>query len=138
MGELLLTSGYDKKALIWKWKQNQKPLLIVDSLQFEDKFKKNISIPEEISAAQFYYMDKFILLTYGNILNMYLYNLDFSKSDIESYKMKSEYQTILSLTLESKRITALSAVNQFYSCILFIFITFLSLFIINVSIFNEI
>lgn len=115
MGELLLTSGYDKKVLIWKWKQYQKPLLILDSIKFERKSKKNISIPEEITAAQFYYMDKFILLTYGNSLNMFLYNIDTSKSDIESYKMKSHYQSVIAITLDSKRITALSAINQFFS-----------------------
>lgn len=39
-----------------------------------------------IRSAQFYYLDKFLLLASGRSLYMYLYNLDGTRDDIKRYK----------------------------------------------------
>lgn len=41
----------------------------------------NSLIAKEITNAQFYYLDKFILLTSGNILCLYKYHIDSGKPD---------------------------------------------------------
>ncbi|XP_026870034.2 WD repeat-containing protein 27 isoform X2 [Electrophorus electricus] len=69
--------------------------------------------------AQFYYLDKFILLACGSSLRLYLYHLDQTKDDIKRYKQKSMFK--LSSTFSTylgTDISAVSAVNDFYSYII--------------------
>lgn len=49
-------------------------------LQGDDQFAK------PIRSAQFYYLDKFLLLASGSNLMLYLYHLDTTRDDIKSYK----------------------------------------------------
>ncbi len=49
-------------------------------LQGDDRFAK------PIRSAQFYYLDKFLLLASGSNLMLYLYHLDTMRDDIKRYK----------------------------------------------------
>ena len=93
-----------------------------------------------ISFAQFYYMDQFILLTCGSRLHLYKYHIDtHTPDDIKRwvcssvyvcvcvrtyvwwcrYNSNSRYKLVTSLQMDSSQsITALSAINDFHSCIL--------------------
>jgi len=53
-----------------------------------------MSFNKEVTNAQFFYMDKFILLTSANILYLYKYNVDLSKVD-EVKRFLSDSETHL-------------------------------------------
>uniref|UniRef100_A0A8C4Z0U5 WD repeat-containing protein 27 n=1 Tax=Gadus morhua TaxID=8049 RepID=A0A8C4Z0U5_GADMO len=69
-----------------------------------------------ISAAQFYYLDKFLLLACGDSLLLYLYHVDNTHDDIKRYKQRSVIKLAARFrTTTATDITALSAINDFYS-----------------------
>ncbi|MEQ2206934.1 hypothetical protein XENOCAPTIV_004955, partial [Xenoophorus captivus] len=73
-----------------------------------------------IRGALFYYLDKFILLTSGPSVYLYLYNLDLTRDDIKRYKQRSVIKLASCLTPSASDITALSAVNDFISYIVLV------------------
>ncbi|KTG43605.1 hypothetical protein cypCar_00001257, partial [Cyprinus carpio] len=95
----------------------------------DDQFAK------PIRSAQFYYLDKFLLLASGSNLMLYLYHLDTTRDDIKSYKQLMDidqvtinagcwYKQRSKSKLTSKfnmksgtDITSMSAINDFYSYI---------------------
>uniref|UniRef100_W5NHC9 WD repeat domain 27 n=1 Tax=Lepisosteus oculatus TaxID=7918 RepID=W5NHC9_LEPOC len=75
--------------------------------------------PQPLRSAQFYYMDKFLLLSCGPLLQLYLYHLDTSQDDIKRYKQKSLCKLVEKFQMTTgTEITSVSAVNDFFSCIL--------------------
>ncbi|XP_048061417.1 WD repeat-containing protein 27 isoform X2 [Megalobrama amblycephala] len=71
-----------------------------------------------IRTAQFYYLDKFLLLASGSNLMLYLYHLDTTKDDIKRYKQRSKSKLASKLSMNSGTdITSVSAINDFYSYI---------------------
>ncbi|XP_076099773.1 WD repeat-containing protein 27-like isoform X1 [Mytilus galloprovincialis] len=123
-GNWLLTSSDDKSAFLWSKGQSDPNMCIKTVLHnmstdkdTQKKDKDNVAFPKEVNFAQFYYMDKFILLTSGNTLYMYKYHLEQTKDDIKRYLSTSKYKQVTSLAIESQQITAASAVNDFYSYI---------------------
>ncbi|XP_076868454.1 WD repeat-containing protein 27 isoform X3 [Brachyhypopomus gauderio] len=68
--------------------------------------------------AQFYYLDKFVLLSGGSNLLLYLYHLDQTKDDIKRYEQKSVFRLSSTFsTYAGTDITAVSAINDFFSYI---------------------
>ena len=58
-----------------------------------------------IKSAQFYYMDKFIILTSGNAFHLFKYHLDPSKSDIKRW--------VWHLRLDFCNVAQIAQVNAF-------------------------
>ncbi|KAM9364952.1 WD repeat-containing protein 27 [Pholidichthys leucotaenia] len=76
---------------------------------------KNV-FSKPIRGAQFYYLDKFLLLASGPSLYMYLYNVDDTHDDIKRYQQRSVIKLARCFTTPAT-ITAMSAVNDFFSYI---------------------
>ncbi|CAL8100991.1 unnamed protein product [Orchesella dallaii] len=94
-GNLMLIASTDCRTTLVDW-QNSKELL---SLEFSTKFNEHIH-------SQFYFMDKFIIQPEENKVVLYSY----AKRNNGYIKLKAgEFQ------LSGQSITALGAVNQFYS-----------------------
>ncbi|KAM4607485.1 WD repeat-containing protein 27 [Polymixia lowei] len=70
-----------------------------------------------IRSAQFYYLDKFLLLASGNSLYLYLYHLDNTHDDIKRYQQRSVVKLARRFETSATDITALSAINDFFSYI---------------------
>ncbi|CAM4726049.1 unnamed protein product [Leuciscus chuanchicus] len=69
-----------------------------------------------IRTAQFYYLDKFLLLASGSNLMLYLYHLDTTRDDIKRYTQRSKSKLASKLSMKSGTdITSMSAINDFYS-----------------------
>ncbi|GFS92186.1 WD repeat-containing protein 27 [Nephila pilipes] len=119
--QLLVTAGNDKIAKIWDL-EKQYPLLTIgveNSLTAKEK--------DAVQQIQFYYLDHFILAAAGNKLHLFEYAINIQKSVIKSYLNTSSLKLIKKIPLDTKRITSLAAMNQFFSNILFeskIFINF--------------
>ncbi|XP_034538493.1 WD repeat-containing protein 27 isoform X3 [Notolabrus celidotus] len=74
-----------------------------------------------IRGAQFYYLDKFLLVGSGPSLNLYLYNVDITRDDIKRYKQRSVVRLVRSfMTTSATDITAWSAINDFFSHIVLV------------------
>ncbi|XP_064858659.1 WD repeat-containing protein 27 [Oncorhynchus nerka] len=81
----------------------------------DEKFSKTIR------GAQFYYLDKFLLLASGPSLHLYLYHLDNTQDDIKRYQQRSAIKLIRCLETKSGTdITAVSVINDFYSYIVLV------------------
>ncbi|XP_023819338.1 WD repeat-containing protein 27 isoform X4 [Oryzias latipes] len=73
-----------------------------------------------IRGAQFYYLDKFVLLGSGPSLHLYLYNVDVTSDDIKRYHRRSVFKLATRLKTSSTEITAMSAINDFLSYIVLV------------------
>lgn len=62
---------------------NIKLLLVMSVWSVFVIWQENAPFPKEIKNAQFYYMDRFLILTSSNTLYMYKYHLDPTKQDIK-------------------------------------------------------
>ncbi|XP_023117577.2 WD repeat-containing protein 27 isoform X3 [Amphiprion ocellaris] len=81
----------------------------------------NTMFSKPIKGAQFYYLDKFLLLASGPILYLYLYNVDNTRDDIKRCQQRSVVrQTGCFTTTSATHITALSAINDFFSYIVLV------------------
>ncbi|RXM34410.1 Endoplasmic reticulum lectin 1 [Acipenser ruthenus] len=101
----LLSASEDKTLKIWPV-HGTEPALELGADTF----------PKPIRSAQFYYMDKFILLSSGPSLQLFVYHLDTNREDIKRYKQKSVCKLVEKFQMTSStEVTCLSAVNEFYS-----------------------
>ncbi|XP_019902051.2 WD repeat-containing protein 27 isoform X2 [Esox lucius] len=101
-----LSASEDRTFRIWTGGSSV-PVL---TLGGTDKFFK------PIQAAQFYYLDKFLLMASGPSLHLYLYHLDNTQDDIKRYQPRSCAKLMGHFSMESGTdITAVSAINDFYS-----------------------
>uniref|UniRef100_A0A3Q3B0X1 Uncharacterized protein n=1 Tax=Kryptolebias marmoratus TaxID=37003 RepID=A0A3Q3B0X1_KRYMA len=73
-----------------------------------------------IKSAQFYYLDKFLLLASGPSVYLYLYNVDITRDVIKRYKQRSVVKMASCVPTSSTDITALSAANDFLSYIVLV------------------
>ncbi|XP_038593964.1 WD repeat-containing protein 27 [Micropterus salmoides] len=74
-----------------------------------------------IRGAQFYYLDKFLLLASGPSLRLYLYNVDVTRDNIKRYQQRSVVKLARCFTTATATdITALSAINDFFSYIVLV------------------
>ncbi|XP_021170339.2 WD repeat-containing protein 27 [Fundulus heteroclitus] len=104
-----LSAAEDLSLRIWT-NSSSEPAIIMGDTMFS----------KPIRGAQFYYLDKFILLTSGPSVHLYLYNVDLTRDDIKRYKQRSFIKLTSCLTPSASDITALSAVNDFLSYIVLV------------------
>nr|XP_015218204.1 PREDICTED: WD repeat-containing protein 27 isoform X2 [Lepisosteus oculatus] len=106
----LLSASEDRTLRIWPVGITQ-PALTLGGERF----------PQPLRSAQFYYMDKFLLLSCGPLLQLYLYHLDTSQDDIKRYKQKSLCKLVEKFQMTTgTEITSVSAVNDFFSYIVLV------------------
>ncbi|XP_057197873.1 WD repeat-containing protein 27 isoform X3 [Triplophysa rosa] len=102
-----LSSSEDPTLCIWT-PSVAEPVLTMGCDQFA----------KPIRGAQFYYLDKFLLLASGSDLLLYLYHLDTTKDDIKRYKHRSKSKLTGKFNMKTGTdITSISAINDFYSYI---------------------
>lgn len=78
--------------------------------------KENKAYTKPVKFAQFYYVDKFLLATCGNVFYLYKFHLDTQKSDIKRYLSNNRYKVVSTFEMgQSQQMTAFSAVNSFHS-----------------------
>lgn len=121
-----MTCSADQTARLWA-QGRQDPLLVFNNTvhnfksdkQFASTDKLNTPFTKEVTTAQFYYLDKFILLSSGNSLYLYKYHLDTAKTDdIKRYLTASHYKLVKEFVMTTAhKITAVSAANDFHSYI---------------------
>ncbi|XP_043928751.1 WD repeat-containing protein 27 [Protopterus annectens] len=103
----IMSASEDASLRIWAT-QNGEPLLILG----KEKFHK------PIRSAQFYFMDKFILMSSGSDIQLLAYYLDIKKDDLKRYKQTSRCKLVQTFRMTSSlEITSITAVNDFYSYI---------------------
>ncbi|KAG9344463.1 hypothetical protein JZ751_011133, partial [Albula glossodonta] len=101
--EWVVTAADDRTARVWP---------IGNAEPGGDRFSK------PVKSAQFYYLDKFLLLSSGSSLHLYLYHLDSARDDIKRYHTKSLCKLVGKFGMSSGTdITCASAINQFFSYI---------------------
>lgn len=83
----------------------------------DSKTNEKFEFKKEPTCAQFFYVDKFILIGCDKHLLLCKYHVDTSKNDIQRYANKSTcgLVTRLPMTFSQQSIACLSAVNSFYS-----------------------
>ncbi|XP_019849058.1 PREDICTED: WD repeat-containing protein 27-like [Amphimedon queenslandica] len=121
----LLSCSVDKSVCLWstggRGRGDTQCLMRINHTihNFKEKNETNVPFPGEISNAKFYYLDKFILLTFENKLNLYKYYIDPNPPpDIKRYQSKNHYKQVISVIPNlAQSLTALSAINNFYSYI---------------------
>lgn len=102
-----LSSSEDTALCIWTASVAE-PVLTMGC----DQFAKSIR------SAQFYYLDKFLLLASGSNILLYLYHLDTTRDDIKRYKQRSKSKLTGTFCMTTgTNITSVSAINDFYSYI---------------------
>ncbi|XP_008428109.1 WD repeat-containing protein 27 isoform X1 [Poecilia reticulata] len=104
-----LSAAEDLSLRIWA-KSYSEPAIILGDTMFS----------KPIRGAQFYYLDKFLVLTSGPSLYLYLYNVDLTRDDVKRYKHRSIIKLASCITPSASDITALSAVNDFLSYIVLV------------------
>ncbi len=120
-GVFLATAGKDKIVNIWNWAQKRCVLDVcakagwgkarngLGSNQPSRKINSSI-FPEEVIKSQFFYLDKFLLTASGNKIFFHAISLDDREGNDNWHKL------VKSITLvECKRLTDVSACNQFHS-----------------------
>ncbi|XP_044070610.1 WD repeat-containing protein 27 isoform X3 [Siniperca chuatsi] len=105
-----LSASEDQSLRIWTHGSPEPAVIMGDSM-----FSK------PIRSAQFYYLDKFLLLASGPYLYLNLYNVDITREDIKRYQQRSVVKLARCFTTTSATdITALSAINDFFSYIVLV------------------
>ncbi|XP_042358717.1 WD repeat-containing protein 27 [Plectropomus leopardus] len=105
-----LSASEDQSLRIWTHGSPEPAIIMGDSM-----FSK------PLRSAQFYYLDKFLLLASGPSLYLYLYHVDTTRDDIRRYQQRSVVKLARCFTTTSATdITALSAVNDFFSYIVLV------------------
>ncbi|XP_023567753.1 WD repeat-containing protein 27 isoform X2 [Octodon degus] len=106
-GKWLLSASRDRTVRAWAVRRKEVMLLLGRDV-----------LPRPVQAAQFYYVDSFILLSCGPELWLLKYHLDTRKDELQRYKLKSSYKVVYRVSLSNAAdVTSLSAVNGFYSYI---------------------
>ncbi|XP_056423107.1 WD repeat-containing protein 27 isoform X2 [Hyla sarda] len=103
----LVSTADDRTVRIWNVKNAASALVLQ-----KEMFSRPARFP------QFYYMDRFILLSSGAEIQLMRYKLDDCKDELNRYKQNSVCKPVQTLRMDSAvEITGLSAVNDFYSYI---------------------
>ncbi|CAL1272670.1 unnamed protein product [Larinioides sclopetarius] len=114
--KLLITAGNDQTTKVWDLERHH-PLLHIgtDNGNSSMMEKCKLVFKDAVEQAQFYYLDHFLLATAGNCIHLFEYKINLEKSGIKSIINKSSWKLVKKIPLESKRITSLAAMNQFFS-----------------------
>ncbi|XP_051233694.1 WD repeat-containing protein 27 isoform X1 [Dicentrarchus labrax] len=105
-----LSASEDQSLRIWT-QGSPEPVIIMGNSMFS----------KPIRSAQFYYLDKFLLLASGPSLYLYLYNVDITRDSIKRYQQRSVVKLAGRFaTTSATDITALSAISDFFSYIVLV------------------
>ncbi|XP_076599627.1 WD repeat-containing protein 27 [Chaetodon auriga] len=105
-----LSASQDQSLRIWTHGSPEPAIVMGDSM-----FSK------PIRGAQFYYLDKFLLLASGPSLYLYLYNVDITHDNIKRYLQRSVVKLARCFrTTSATDITAVSAISDFFSYIVLV------------------
>ncbi|XP_077439052.1 WD repeat-containing protein 27 [Vanacampus margaritifer] len=127
-GNPAVYTGHDKPVSSVSWSLNRQCWLSASHDQTLRLWTHDVPEPavimgknmfsKHIKAAQFYYLDKFLLLGSGDSLHMYLYHVDVTHDDIKRYQQRSfvKLSSCFS-TSAGADITDLSTVNDFFAYI---------------------
>nr|XP_061794497.1 WD repeat-containing protein 27-like [Nerophis lumbriciformis] len=127
-GNPAVYTGHDKPVNSVSWSLNRQSWLSASHDQTLRLWSQDIPEPvvimgknmfsKHIKAAQFYYLDKFLLVASGDSLQLYLYHVDATHDDIKRYQQRSfvKLSSCFSTT-SGTHITDLSAINDFFSYI---------------------
>jgi WD40 repeat protein len=121
-GKLLITSSDDGSSAILV------PGRAEPTLRFTHR-KRNVSSVSAtnnvnnkysgaVSSASFFYLDKLVLLSNGNSVYVYTYQLDgigSGRSDLQKLQNNSSYNLVKELSLSAERITCVASVNSVLS-----------------------
>ncbi|XP_061815017.1 WD repeat-containing protein 27 isoform X1 [Nerophis lumbriciformis] len=127
-GNPAVYTGHDKPVSSVSWSLNRHCWLSASHDQTLRLWTHDISEPavimgkqmfsKPIKGAQFYYLDKFLLLASGDSLHLYLYHVDVTHDDIKRYEHRSFVKLARCFSTSSGAdITDLSAINDFFSYI---------------------
>lgn len=107
-GRWLVSAGDDRTCKIWSLKGAHKLMLDVKSADMQ--FKK------PISAANFFYLDKFLLIGTEKQLLLCKYYIDTSKCDIQTYANDSSCKLVRRFEMTfAQSIACMSVINSFFS-----------------------
>ncbi|XP_076812157.1 WD repeat-containing protein 27-like [Clavelina lepadiformis] len=111
--DVLLTYSSDGDVKLWSPPHTGDPVLSFPILNME-------KIHRDLTHAQFYYLDKFLLASLGNSLHLYKYALqEGTKDDVKRYLNQSKQKLVGTWPMTSARsITCLASPNNFYSYII--------------------
>ncbi|XP_065660897.1 WD repeat-containing protein 27 isoform X2 [Hydra vulgaris] len=118
---LIITSSADQTVKLW-FPGHSEPILNISHYKnslSEEKIShdpNNQPFCKGIGGAIFYFNDKFILLSHGNSLCLYKYNIDSSKDDLKRYLNNNRYKLVHDFNMgDVQVISSFSAMNSFYS-----------------------
>lgn len=116
-GEWLLTAG--SKARVWDAVKCE-PLMTLENSVHNFKTQRESDPPnspmKKLGRAQFYYMDRFILLSDGPSLVLHKFHIDPMVDDVKRYLTRSRHRRVVSLDHPTAQsISTFAAVNSFHS-----------------------
>ncbi|KAM8788016.1 WD repeat-containing protein 27 [Rhynchonycteris naso] len=125
-GTPAVLSGHDGAVNTLGWSHNGRWLLSTSqdgTLKVWSVCRRELALclgkdrlPKPVHAAQFYYIDSFILLSSGPELQLLRYHIDACRDEIKRYRRRSHCAPIFRLcSTGAAEITSLSAANEFYS-----------------------
>ncbi|CAD5117213.1 DgyrCDS6009 [Dimorphilus gyrociliatus] len=101
-GKYLVSNAQDKKVCLIS-PNNQTPIL-------------KLNFDQEVSGSQFFYIDRFIMVSLKRTLELFSYVIDLEKTDIKRYEEKSRAKTAFSYTIKNiQNITSIAAPNSYHS-----------------------
>ncbi|XP_053524686.1 WD repeat-containing protein 27 [Artibeus jamaicensis] len=104
-GRWLLSASQDRTLRLWSARSREAVLCLGKDV-----------LARPVRAAQFYYLDAFLLLSSGPELLLLKYHVDTHKDELKRYKQRSRCSPVCRLPMAgAAEITCLSAVNEFYS-----------------------
>ena len=142
-GDLLASAGEDRVVKLWDWKESRKPRLEVLSRQQQQQQQttgatsarageEDSIFPDMVVKSQFYYMDKFLLSASANKVFIHLLSVEQDETQnsrrggkattatLSSHQESWHYSLAKTIKLTGcKYITDLTAINQFYSYLVF-------------------
>lgn len=115
---MILTCSNDHSSKLWNFSNPDKPIMNLNLIHGTvskkcDKFTRGISY------GQFYYMDKFLLMSFGNSFGLYSYHVDRGpRDDVKRYVDKNLYKLVSLFNIsEAQSLTCLATPNNVYSYI---------------------
>ncbi|XP_053769512.1 WD repeat-containing protein 27 isoform X5 [Desmodus rotundus] len=104
-GRWLLSASQDGMLRLWSARSREAVLCLGKDV-----------LARPVQAAQFYYLDAFLLLSSGPELLLLKYHVDTRKDEMKRYKQRSGCSPVFRLPMAgAAEVTCLSAVNEFYS-----------------------
>ncbi|CAL1531857.1 unnamed protein product [Lymnaea stagnalis] len=123
-GSYVLTASNDKMVCVWNKTGGDSVMKLthIQGTLKETQLKTSLAIhvdnkpfSKEIRSAQFFYIDKFILITHGPELLLYKYNITEECDDVKRYQIRNRHKLVATWLTPSSSFTAMAAVNTFFS-----------------------